>query len=70
MKMSQTNVQEVWGEFTLKVVPVDEFGNPSVKVFKDFPEEPTVADSLKLLDANVEKAANLNKVHSRLHRWN
>ena len=39
--------QEVWGDFTLQVVPVDRHGNPSVRAFKaDF-------DSLDVLDTRV-----------------
>ena len=39
--------QEVWGDFTLRVVPVDRHGNPSVRAFKaDF-------DSLDVLDTRV-----------------
>ena len=43
--------QSVWGDFDLRVVPVDEFGNPSLKVF---PMGST--DSLALLDSKVKEA--------------
>ena len=39
--------QEIWGDYTLRVVPVDRHGNPSVRAFKaDF-------DSLDVLDTRV-----------------
>ena len=31
--------QEVWGDFTLRVVPVDKFGNPSVKAYNGAPSK-------------------------------
>ena len=43
---------EIWGAFTLKVVPADRHGNPSVKAFRNLPDEPTATDSLKLLDGD------------------
>ena len=52
------DVQEVWGDFELEIVPVDEFDNPSVKVFAVDPK--VVADSLKLLDVEMAKAASKN----------
>ncbi len=45
----------VWGDFTLRVVPTDKYGNPSLKAFKQAPAN--VADTLNLLDANVVKTA-------------
>ena len=45
--------ESVWGDFTLRVVPTDKYGNPSLKAFKVDPA--SVADTLNLLDANVVK---------------
>ncbi len=42
---------EIWGDYTLRVVPVDRHGNPSVRAFKaDF-------DSLDVLDTRVKDNA-------------
>ena len=57
--------QEVWGDFTLKVVPVDKFGNPSVKAYKTTPTKgkndvtkdadiQAATDSLAVLDTRVK----------------
>ncbi len=46
-------VEEVWGDFVLRVVPVDDYGNPSLKAYMDDPS--SVADSLNLLDKNAKK---------------
>ena len=54
--------QTVWGDFTLRVVPADEFGNPSVKVFASDPGN--VADSLSLRDSEVAKANTKHFVYS------
>ena len=42
----------VWGDFTLRVVPVDRHGNPSVKAYKAAPKKAAegAADSLNILD--------------------
>ncbi len=45
-------VPEVWGDFSLKVVPVDAFGNPSMKAYKAKPANAT--DSLNVLDTRVK----------------
>ena len=54
--------QTVWGDFTLRVVPADEFGNPSVKVFASDPGN--VVDSLSLRDSEVAKANTKHFVYS------
>ena len=43
--------QEIWGDYTLRVVPVDRHGNPSVRAFKADPK--SAADSLDVLDTRV-----------------
>ncbi len=42
---------EIWEDYTLRVVPVDRHGNPSVRAFKSDPE--TAEDSLAVLDTRV-----------------
>ncbi len=42
---------EIWGDYTLRVVPVDRHGNPSVRVFK------AGFDSLHVLDTRVKDNA-------------
>ena len=46
----------VWGDFTLKVVPVDRHGNESVKAYKAAPAKAAAgaADSLNILDTRVK----------------
>lgn len=57
--------QEVWGDFTLRVVPVDKFGNPSVKAYKAAPSKgnndveneaaiEAATDSLNVLDTRLK----------------
>lgn len=57
--------QEVWGDFTLRVVPVDKFGNPSVKAYKAAPSKgnndveneaaiEAAEDSLNVLDTRLK----------------
>ena len=59
-------VQEVWGEFNLRVVPVDKFGNASVKSYKTTPTKgkndlskaadvTASTDSLGVLDTRVKE---------------
>ena len=47
--------QEIWGDYGLRVVPVDRHGNASVRAFKADPE--TAEDSLAVLDTRVEDNA-------------
>ncbi|MCY3683297.1 MAG: T9SS type A sorting domain-containing protein [Gemmatimonadetes bacterium] len=47
--------QEIWGDYTLRVVPIDEHGNASVRAFKADPE--TAEDSLAVLDTRVKDNA-------------
>ena len=54
--------QEVWGDFTLKVVPVDKFGNPSVKAYNGNPAKGSITDSLKVLDTRVDKKVAVDGV--------
>ena len=49
-------VQEIWGNYTLRVVPVDRHGNPSVRAFKADPAGDD-ADSLDVLDTRVKDNA-------------
>ena len=44
---------EIWGDYTLRVVPVDRHGNPSVRAFNDDPD--SALDSLAVLDTRVGK---------------
>ena len=46
---------EIWGDYTLRVVPVDRHGNPSVRAFKMDPK--TAEDSLNVLDTRVKDNA-------------
>ena len=46
---------EIWGDYTLRVAPVDRHGNASVRVFKADPE--TAEDSLAVLDTRVKDNA-------------
>ena len=48
-------VQEVWGNFTLVMVPVDRHGNPSVRAFKSDPA--SAEDSLAVLNTRVKDNA-------------
>ena len=55
---------EVWGSFTLQVVPIDRHGNPSVKVYRTKPAAKAAgaADSLNILDTRVDtKVDNVTK---------
>ena len=47
---------EVWGDFSLRVVPVDRHGNPSVKAYMAAPAKAAdgSADSLNILDTRVK----------------
>ncbi len=45
---------EIWGDYTLRVVPVDRHGNPSVRAFKAKPA--SAEDSLAVLDTRVKNA--------------
>ena len=47
--------QEIWGDYGLRVVPVDRHGNASVRAFKADPE--TAEDSLAVLNTRVEDNA-------------
>ncbi len=47
--------QEIWGDYTLRVVPVDRHGNPSVRAFKL--DEDGKLDSLNVLDTRVKDNA-------------
>ena len=49
-------VDEIWGDYTLRVVPVDKHGNPSVRAFKSDPA--SVEDSLAVLDTRVKDNAS------------
>ena len=44
--------EEIWGDYTLRVVPVDNYGNPSLRAFK--PDADDAVDSLSVLDTRVE----------------
>lgn len=48
-------VKEVWGDYTLRVVPIDRHGNPSVRAFKADPAGDD-ADSLDVLDTRASNA--------------
>ncbi len=48
-------VDEIWGNYTLRVVPVDRHGNPSVRAFKADPA--SAEDSLAVLDTRVKDNA-------------
>ena len=60
-------VSEVWGDFNLRVVPVDKFGNPSVKAYKTTPSKgkngtaaadiTASTDSLGVLDTRLKQTA-------------
>jgi hypothetical protein len=59
---------EVWGDFNLRVVPVDKFGNPSVKAYKTTPSKgnnsanaasvTASTDSLGVLDTRLTQTAH------------
>ena len=42
---------EIWGDYTLRVVPVDRYGNPSARAFKTDPA--SAEDSLSVLDTRA-----------------
>ncbi len=46
---------EVWGDFALRVIPVDRHGNPSVKAYRAAPAKAAAgaSDSLNILDTRV-----------------
>ncbi len=44
---------EIWGDYTLRVVPTDRHGNPSVRAFDENPD--SALDSLAVLDTRVGK---------------
>ena len=46
--------KEIWGSYTLRVVPVDRHNNPSVRAFKSDPS--TAEDSLAVLDTRADNA--------------
>ena len=45
---------EIWGDYTLRVVPIDRHGNPSVRAFKL--DDDGNLDSLDVLDTRVDNA--------------
>ena len=49
--------EEIWGDYTLRVVPVDRHGNPSVRAFKA-----TGFDSLDVLDTRAKDAAKAKDI--------
>ena len=65
--------EAVWGDFTLKVIPVDNFGNPSVKAYKADPRKgknqgignaasvAAATDSLNVLDTRLKDNAHNHK---------
>ena len=52
---SEVAVEDVWGDYTLRVVPTDRHGNPSVRAFKADPA--SAEDSLAVLDTRVKDNA-------------
>ena len=65
MDNDEEGVNQVWGDFSLKVVPVDRHGNPSLRAFKADPK--TAEDSLAVLDTRVkDKGYKYDDVEVRL----
>ena len=57
----QDDVDTVWGQFTLKVQPTDEYGNSSLKMYNTAYaaiDEPTRAQALDLLDTRLAKSTH------------
>ena len=52
---AEVAVQDVWGDYTLRVVPVDRHGNASVRAFKSDPA--SAEDSLAVLDTRAKDNA-------------
>ncbi len=48
----------VWGTFTLRMIPVDRFGNPSLKSFFDQTPKTAGGDSLNILDTRLKDDGN------------
>ena len=49
---------QVWGDFDLRMVPTDQFGNPSLKTFFDQTPATGDADSLNILDTRLKNEDN------------
>ena len=49
---------QVWGDFDLRMVPTDQFGNPSLKTFFDQTPATGDADSLNILDTRLKNEGN------------